>query len=144
MPKHSAQILVRAKPEDVFAEVPATWMSQMEQISAGPIGLHTRFALRTDRIRYWDVIEYEPPHRFAMAHRPRENSVPVVYRYVIVSDSTGTRVRLVASMTYPLLTVIFKLGLFAPIMLPIVKAQLRKIDLDNLLTDLKRRAEIMA
>jgi hypothetical protein len=47
-------------------------------------------------------------------------------------------------MTYPLLTVIFKLGLFAPIMLPIVKAQLRKIDLDNLLTDLKRRAEIMA
>ncbi len=144
MPTRSAQVIIAAAIGDVFAEVPATWMTIMEQVSVGPVGIGARFARHGTPVTYWDVVEYEPPLRFAIEHRRREESLPFVYRYVLVAQPAGTLVRLEAGVRFPVLTIVFKLGLFAPFVLAAVVAQLRKLDVQTLLRDLKQRVEVSA
>jgi hypothetical protein len=143
MPRRSAEVTAYASPADVFAEIPATWTTELEQVTSGPIGVGTRFAQRSDRVRYWDITEYDPPQVYMMEHRLGK-APPVVLRYEITPNAAGTGVRLDASMTYSIFAIIFKMGLFAAVLLPVLSAYLRKLDLNAMLDDLKSRAELAA
>jgi hypothetical protein len=145
VPTRKGEIIIHASPSDVFAEIPGQWISRMEQVTPGPIGVGTRLAERQPKVMYWEVTTYKPPAIFEMSvvGKREEEKIGNRFKYTInvTPDVAGSRVNITAGMTYTIFQVVFKMGLFAPFIYAFVYAALRRIPMSDILTGLKEMSE---
>jgi hypothetical protein len=136
-----ASTYVNARPDDVFAEIPQSWTGTMEQVTPGPVGVGTQFILKGKRVQVFSVTAFEPPHRYGLSTKSEEEGPYATIEYVLTPQGAGTTVELRAGMPVKVSDVIFKMGLGAPIILPIWYAMLRRIQPAERLAELKSRVE---
>ncbi|MEZ4729778.1 MAG: SRPBCC family protein [Caldilineaceae bacterium] len=134
MAEFSATEWIAASPEEVFAFIGdvnhfAEVMSNVvrsAQITAGPVGLGTRF--RETRLIQGreataeiEVTGYEPPRRYAATSVA--NGITVTYHYTFTPEKAGTRVTLHAEATA---------GGLKKLVLPLVISFMKREDGDHL------------